>query len=74
MESHAEELAVILHEVGLERAAILDQVETTPTAILSRLIFGSDIAMEDRGEHALNGIGGSWQIFAVSRPELGTPG
>jgi predicted ATPase len=32
--AHAEELAVVLDEVGSERAAILDQVETTPTAIL----------------------------------------
>jgi class 3 adenylate cyclase len=33
-ESHAEELAVVLDEVGSERAAILAEIDTTPSAIL----------------------------------------
>ena len=33
-ESHAEELAVVLDEVGSERTAILAEIDTTPTAIL----------------------------------------
>jgi class 3 adenylate cyclase len=31
------------------------------------LIAGSDVAMEDRGSHALKGIGGEWQLFAIRR-------
>jgi class 3 adenylate cyclase len=30
------------------------------------LASGSQIAFEDRGEHELKGIGGDWQLFAVS--------
>jgi class 3 adenylate cyclase len=30
------------------------------------LVVGSDIAVEDRGPHALKGIEGSWQLFAVT--------
>jgi class 3 adenylate cyclase len=33
-ESHAEELGVVLDEVGSERAAILAEIDTTPSAIL----------------------------------------
>ena len=29
------------------------------------LVVGSDITLEDRGPHALRGIEGSWQLFAV---------
>jgi class 3 adenylate cyclase len=32
------------------------------------LVVGSDIAVEDRGTHALKGIDGTWQLFAITRP------
>jgi class 3 adenylate cyclase len=32
------------------------------------LVVGSDIAAEDRGMHALKGIDGTWQLFAITRP------
>jgi class 3 adenylate cyclase len=32
------------------------------------LVIGSDIAVEDRGPHALKGIDGTWQLFAVTQP------
>jgi len=31
------------------------------------LVAGSDVALEDRGSHALKGIGGEWQLFAIRR-------
>jgi hypothetical protein len=30
--------------------------------------LGSDIAVEDRGMHALKGVDGAWQLFAITRP------
>ena len=42
--------------------------EVVTSRTVRDLIFGSDIAVEDRGAHALKGIDGSWQLFAVSRP------
>jgi class 3 adenylate cyclase len=41
--------------------------EVVTSRTVRDLIAGSDIAVEDRGEHALKGIDGSWQLFAVSR-------
>jgi class 3 adenylate cyclase len=31
------------------------------------LVVGANIAVEDRGPHALKGIGGTWQLFAITR-------
>jgi class 3 adenylate cyclase len=42
--------------------------EVVTSRTVRDLIFGSDIAVEDRGEHTLKGIDGRWQLFAVSRP------
>jgi class 3 adenylate cyclase len=42
--------------------------EVVTSRTVRDLIFGSDIAVEDRGEHALKGIDGSWQLFAVNQP------
>jgi class 3 adenylate cyclase len=30
------------------------------------LVAGSEIAFQDRGEHALKGVAGDWQLFAVA--------
>lgn len=32
------------------------------------LVIGSDIAFQDRGAHALKGIGGRWQVYSVIGP------
>jgi class 3 adenylate cyclase len=42
--------------------------EVVTSRTVRDLIVGSGIAVEDRGEHALKGIDGSWQLFAVSQP------
>jgi class 3 adenylate cyclase len=31
------------------------------------LVAGADFALEDRGSHALKGIGGEWQLFVIRR-------
>jgi class 3 adenylate cyclase len=31
------------------------------------LVAGSDVAFDDRGNHALKGIGGEWQLYAIRR-------
>jgi class 3 adenylate cyclase len=33
------------------------------------LVAGSDVAFDDRGSHALKGIGGEWQLFAIRRQQ-----
>jgi class 3 adenylate cyclase len=42
--------------------------EVVTSRTVRDLIVGSDITVEDRGEHALKGIDGSWQLFAVGQP------
>jgi class 3 adenylate cyclase len=42
--------------------------EVVASRTVRDLIVGSDIAVEDRGEHVLKGIDGSWQLYAVSQP------
>jgi class 3 adenylate cyclase len=32
------------------------------------LVVGFGITVEDRGPHALKGIDGTWQLFAVTQP------
>jgi class 3 adenylate cyclase len=31
------------------------------------LVVGANIMVEDRGPHALKGIEGTWQVFAITR-------
>jgi class 3 adenylate cyclase len=42
--------------------------EVVTSRTVRDLVVGSDIAVEDRGEHVLKGIDGSWQLYAVSQP------
>jgi class 3 adenylate cyclase len=42
--------------------------EVVTSRTVRDLIFGSDIAVEDRGEHALKGIDGTWRLYAVNQP------
>jgi class 3 adenylate cyclase len=42
--------------------------ETVVSSTVKDLVVGSEIAFEDRGEHHLKGVPGTWRLFAVSRP------
>ena len=39
--------------------------EILVSAIVKDLVAGSGVEFEDRGEHELKGVPGSWQLFAV---------
>jgi class 3 adenylate cyclase len=58
--------------IGVHIAARIIAAAQTGEILTSRtvrdLVVGSDIAAEDRGTHALKGIDGSWQLFAITRP------
>ena len=41
--------------------------ETVVSSTVKDLVVGSEIAFEDRGEHHLKGVPGTWRLFAVSR-------
>ncbi len=41
--------------------------ETVVSSTVKDLVVGSEIGFEDRGEHDLKGVPGTWRLFAVSR-------
>jgi class 3 adenylate cyclase len=58
--------------IGVHIAARICAAAESGEILTSRtvrdLVVGSDIAVEDRGTHALKGIDGTWQLFAITRP------
>jgi class 3 adenylate cyclase len=46
-------------------AAIADRGEVLVTRTVTDLVAGSGIAFEDRGQHELKGLPGTWPIYAV---------
>jgi class 3 adenylate cyclase len=56
--------------IGVHVAArVLDQARTDEllvSAAVPLLVAGSGIEFEDRGEHELKGVPGSWRLFAVT--------
>jgi class 3 adenylate cyclase len=53
--------------LGARVMAKADAGETVVSSTVKDLVVGSEIAFEDRGEHHLKGVPGSWRLFAVSR-------
>jgi class 3 adenylate cyclase len=58
--------------IGVHIAARIVAAAASGEILTSRtvrdLVVGSDIAAEDRGTHALKGLDGTWQLFAITRP------
>ena len=44
--------------------------EVLVSGTLSELVAGSDLSFEDRGQHELKGVPGSWRIMRVAAPPL----
>jgi class 3 adenylate cyclase len=53
--------------LGARVMAEADAGETLVSSTVKDLVVGSEIAFEDRGEHDLKGVPGTWRLFAVSR-------
>jgi class 3 adenylate cyclase len=43
-----------------------DAGETVVSSTVKDLVVGSGITFEDRGEHRLKGVPGTWRLFTVS--------
>jgi class 3 adenylate cyclase len=48
-------------------AALAQANEVLVTSTVQMLVLGSGISFTDRGEHALKGLPGRWQLFAVQQ-------
>jgi class 3 adenylate cyclase len=53
--------------LGARVMAEADAGETVVSSTVRDLVVGSGITFEDRGEHNLKGVPGTWRLFAVSR-------
>ena len=53
--------------LGARVMAEADAGETVVSSTVKDLVVGYEIAFEDRGEHHLKGVPGTWRLFAVSR-------
>ena len=65
-EIRGDDLAGIAVHVGARVAFLADAGEVLVSRTVHDLVIGSDIEFQDRGEHELRGIPGSWQLFAVT--------
>jgi class 3 adenylate cyclase len=58
-------VAGIAVHIGARVSALAEPGEVLVTRTVRDLVAGSGIVFEDRGEHALKGVPGDWQLFAV---------
>jgi class 3 adenylate cyclase/pimeloyl-ACP methyl ester carboxylesterase len=52
--------------VGARVSAIARSGEVLVSSTVKDLVAGSEIAFEDRGEHELKGVPGTWRLYAVA--------
>jgi class 3 adenylate cyclase len=52
--------------IGARVASLASTGEVLVSRTVTDLVAGSGIVFEDRGEHSLKGVPGTWQLFAVS--------
>ncbi|HEU5481461.1 MAG TPA: hotdog fold thioesterase, partial [Candidatus Tumulicola sp.] len=65
-EESAGKLVGIAVHIGARVGAAAQPGEILVSSTVRDIVVGSGIAFEDRGEHALKGIAGSWQLYAAS--------
>jgi class 3 adenylate cyclase len=61
-----EKLGGLAVNIGARVSAAAAPGEVLATSTVKDLVAGSGIAFEERGEHELKGVPGSWRLFAVS--------
>jgi class 3 adenylate cyclase len=52
--------------LGARVMAVAGAGETIVSSTVKDLVVGSEIAFDDRGEHEMKGVPGTWRLFAVS--------
>jgi class 3 adenylate cyclase/nitrite reductase/ring-hydroxylating ferredoxin subunit len=67
VEISGDRVAGIAVHVGARVAAEAQPGEVLVTGIARDMVSGSGIRFEERGMHAMKGIPGEWQLFAVAR-------
>ena len=65
-EFRGDDLAGIAVHIGARVAALAGPGEILVSRTVRDLVTGSDIGLEDRGEHVLKGLPDTWRVFAVN--------
>ena len=67
IEMRGEDVAGLAVHIGARVGAMAGPGEVLVSGAVPPLVAGSGIEFEDRGEHELKGVPGSWKLFAVRR-------
>ncbi len=61
--------------IGARVAGLAGPGEVLVSSTVKDLVAGSGLVFEDRGEHELKGVSGTWRLYAVAQeePGFGTP-
>ena len=65
-EVRGEDIGGIAVHIGARVATIAGAGQVLVSRTVTDLVAGSGIVFEDRGDHELKGVPGSWHLFAVS--------
>jgi class 3 adenylate cyclase len=66
VEGRGADIGGISVHIGARVAAVAGASEVLVSRTVADLVAGSDITFEDRGEHELKGVPGTWRLFSVS--------
>jgi len=66
VELRGDDLAGLTVHIGARVAALAAPGEVLATTTVRDLVVGSGLHFEDRGEHVLKGVPGSWRLVAVA--------
>lgn len=66
-ELRGEDLAGVAVHIGARVGGAAAPSEVLVSRTVRDLVVGSGLPLEDRGEHELRGIDGSWRLFALAR-------
>jgi class 3 adenylate cyclase len=65
IEMRGEDIGGIAVHIGARVAAVADAGQVLVSRTVTDLVAGSGIDFEDKGEHELKGVPGTWHLFAV---------
>ena len=66
IELRGDDVAGMAVHIGARVSALAGDGEVFVSSTVKDLVAGSGIDFEDRGEHELKGVPGSWKIYAVA--------
>jgi class 3 adenylate cyclase len=65
IERHGEDIAGLAVHIGARVAAVAEPNEVLVSSTVKDLVVGSGIRFDERGEHELKGVPGTWKVYAV---------